>query len=114
MPPDIDVDKILPKTLAGMDKPRVVEYCRKISELVLECALFGPNTRETREWVGRAMANILSGVMERGVINDYAVACDDDNNPPEVVDGNKLYMDVAVQLMDGEDFVYIPAMVGPA
>jgi phage tail sheath protein FI len=57
------------------------------------------------------ITNYLQDILNQNGLYDFAVVCDSSNNPPDVVDSNELYVNIAVQPQKSIEFIYIPITV---
>lgn len=90
---------------------RLVNYLRR--QLVLACRpfVFEPNDGQTRNAIAAVVDGLLNNVQSKRGIYDYYVQCNEGNNPPEVIDRNELWIDVAVEPVKAAEFIYVPVRI---
>jgi len=67
------------------------------------------NNEETRAKVVEDFTDHL----EASEAYDYTVVCDESNNTPDRVSDLELWVDVAVNFAEDEDYIYIPLRLSP-
>jgi phage tail sheath protein FI len=72
-------------------------YIENNIEISLKQFIFENNTQQTRMRIFDLVDGFLGGVAAAGGLYDYKVVCDDTNNPPSVIDTNRLNVDIYVQ-----------------
>lgn len=111
----VSVYNIHPPHYKGrVSRSKVVTFCKQAEQAILGSKVFDPNDDTTRNDVDDEMTAILNNLMDRGLLNDFAVVCDETNNPPELIDEHKLNLDVAIQLEEDVEFLYLPAAIQAA
>jgi hypothetical protein len=53
----------------------------------------------------------LNGLVGLRALQDYAVQCDTDNNTPERIDRNELWVDIAIKPTKSVEFIYVPIRI---
>lgn len=111
-PKNIDVLKeAVAQQEADMDPLDVIRM--DIEHIVGEF-MFDENTEITRKNIETTLSTYLLVKAEAGVLFDYAVKCNDDNNPEEVVRQHILHAEVAVKINEEDEFTFIPIIMKPA
>ncbi len=78
---------------------------------LLEPFLFELNDPVTRRSAQVVTERYLAGLKSLRALYDYAVRCDESNNPDEVIDANELYVDVAIKPAKAIEFIFVPITV---
>ena len=78
---------------------------------LLEPFLFELNDAITRRSAQVTTERYLSGLKSLRALFDFAVRCDESNNPPEVIDRNELFVDVAIKPAKAVEFIFVPITV---
>jgi phage tail sheath protein FI len=73
--------------------------------------VFEPNDKVTRDNLKAAADGLLNDVMSKRGLYDFATMCNTDNNTPERIDNNEMYLDVAIKPVKAAEFIYIPIRV---
>lgn len=90
---------------------RLVAYVARSFRINLVPFLFEPNDQTTRNQVKTVADSFLGDIlMKRGLI-DYATICDASNNPPETVQQNQLFLDVALKPTLAVEFIIVPIRI---
>ena len=98
-------------TQSAMDRAnvsRLVGYMRERLPVLLRKYLFEPNDIMTRTQVTNVVQSEMMNLLVKRGIYDFIVKCDEENNPPAVIDNNELWVDVAIEPAKAVEFVYIP------
>lgn len=83
---------------------------RKIRKASLRY-LFEPNDKLTRDSFKGAVDSLLTDIMTKRGLRDFATLCDESNNTPYRVDNNELWLDVALKPMTAVEFIYVPLRI---
>ena len=67
-----------------------------IAKIIDRVCSFELNTGETREKLYNELYNFLSESVKNGDLQDFFVVCDETNNPPGVIDNNKIRADIQI------------------
>ena len=78
---------------------------------LLEPFLFEINDAVTRRSAQVVTERYLSGLKSLRALFDYAVRCDESNNPPETIDRNELFVDVAIKPAKAIEFIFVPITI---
>jgi phage tail sheath protein FI len=73
--------------------------------------LFEPNDQYTRDSVQRTFESFLGDMVSLRAVYDFAVQCDENNNTPERIDRNELWIDIAIKPAKAIEFIYIPLRI---
>jgi phage tail sheath protein FI len=90
---------------------RLVAYVRRQARKLAFGYLFEPNDQITRDNLKTAIDGMLRTILVKRGLVDYLTVCDESNNPPEVVDRNEMYVDVALKPTKAVEFIIIPIRV---
>jgi hypothetical protein len=90
---------------------RLIAYLRRQLTIAARPFVFEPNDGLTRAQIAGVIQTLLVDLVAKRGIYDYYVQCDEQNNPPAVVDRNELYVNVAVEPVKAAEFIYIPVRV---
>lgn len=85
---------------------RLVKYIKRQLRKSLFAFLFEPNDDITRRNVKAATDNFLSTLIDRRALYDFATICDEENNNPQTIDSNELYIDIAIKPVKAVEFIY--------
>lgn len=90
---------------------RLVMYIRRALRKGALPFVFEPNDQITRDNL-KAMADaMLSDVMAKRGLMDFATFCDESNNTAARIDKNELWLDVAIKPTKAAEFIHIPIRV---
>lgn len=73
--------------------------------------IFEPNDQITRDNLKAAADNILSDMLSKRALYDFATQCDSGNNTPARIEQNQMWLDVATDWVKSGEFIYIPIRV---
>jgi Phage tail sheath C-terminal domain len=90
---------------------RLVAYIRRQLTIAARPFVFEPNDALTRQSIAGVIQTLMVDLKAKRGIYDYLVQCDDQNNPPAVIDRNELYVNVAIEPVKAAEFIYIPVRV---
>lgn len=85
---------------------RLVKYIKRQVRKGLYPFVFEPNDQITRDNVVAAVNSLMSPLLTRRALYDFAVICDESNNSPDTIDRNELYVDIAIQPVRAVEFIY--------
>jgi phage tail sheath protein FI len=106
--------KTSPSAASALDRINVARLLLKIKRDIRKASisfLFELNNRITQDSIAQMITNYLQDILNQNGLYDFAVVCDSSNNPPDVVDSNELYVNIAVQPQKSIEFIYIPITV---
>lgn len=86
---------------------RLVMYLRRALRKGGLPFVFEPNDQITRDNLKAAADGILSDILVKRGLYDFATYCDEGNNTPDRIDRNELYLDVAIKPVRAAEFIYI-------
>lgn len=96
-----------PSALDRVNVRRMMFYIEKQIRNLSRTLLFDPHTEELRA----KFVNLCSGVLENVVANsgiyDYQIKCDEELNPPDVIDRNEMRARIGVQPVRAAEFIFI-------
>ena len=98
-------------TQSAMDRANVSRldgYIRDQLPKLLRKYLYEPNDVMTRTQVTNVVQSMLMDLLVKRGVYDFLVKCDEENNPPAVIDNNELWVDIAIEPAKAVEFVYIP------
>lgn len=90
---------------------RLVKYIKRELRKAVFPYLFEPNDQITRDEAKYTVDGLLSGLLSRRGLYDFASICDSTNNTPDRIDRNELWIDVAIKPVKAVEFIYIPVRV---
>ncbi len=86
----------------------IVDTIQKQVEKCVGQYMFGYNDGITRTSIRKTLGTYLDNIKD---IYDYKVICDETNNTPEMIDNNKLSVDIMMQPNVGIDFITLNTIV---
>jgi hypothetical protein len=106
------------KTLSGdsseLDRvsvARLVNYLSYNLDNIVKPYLFEQNDSITQTAALNTVSQFLNSLIGLRAISDYAVKCDGDNNTPDRVAQNELWIDIAVVPLTAVEFIYVPVRI---
>jgi phage tail sheath protein FI len=90
---------------------RMVMYVRRVLRKGAMPFLFEPNDQITRDNLKAAADGILSDILTKRGLTDFATYCDGSNNTADRIDRNEMYLDVALKPTKASEFIYIPIRI---
>lgn len=90
---------------------RLVNYLRTALDLLMKPFLFEQNDEQTRDSAKLTVDRFLNGLVGLRALTDYAVQCNADNNTPERIDRNELWVDIAIKPVKSVEFIYVPIRI---
>ena len=90
---------------------RLVAYVRRVIRKGAMPFVFQPNDQLTRDNLKAAVDGILSDVLSKRGLYDFATLCDESNNTPDRIDRNELTVDVAISPTKAAEYIYVPIRV---
>jgi phage tail sheath protein FI len=100
-------------SLMNVTRRRAVNFLGKTLERGLQNFVSKPHTIQLRLDVVSAIGNVLQAEADQQRIGNvsggkpYGIKCDNDNNPPAVVQQNKMMVDIQVSLWAPADFINV-------
>lgn len=107
-------DKTLHPETSALDRvnvARLICFLRYQLDQLAQPFLFQLNTDSTREAVESIFKRYLGDLLSLDALTDFAVVCSKDNNTPERIDRNELWIDVAIIPTKSINFIYIPIRI---
>ena len=101
-------------TASALDRINVARLIAKMKydlARLLEPFLFELNDPITRRSAQVTTERYLAGLKSLRALFDYAVRCDESNNPQSAIDRNELYVDVAIKPAKSIEFIFVPITV---
>ena len=106
------------KTLSPVDSAmdrinvaRLVNYLRYHLDNLVKPFLFEQNDGVTRDAARITVERFLIGLVGLRALDDFAVLCSTDNNTPERIDRNELWIDIVIKPLKAIEFIYIPLRI---
>jgi hypothetical protein len=106
------------KTLSGdssaldrVNVTRLINYITYQLDNLLKPFLFEQNDTITQKAAKHTVEVFFNGLVNLRAITDYAVKCDSDNNTPDRINRNELWVDTAIIPEKSVEFIYIPVRV---
>lgn len=97
----------LPSALDRISVRRLMFYIEKNIKLQAKYLLFEPHTEELRNRFILGAKLVLDNVEANQGIYDYIIKCDEDLNPPSVIDRNEMRARIGVQPVRAAEYIYI-------
>lgn len=85
---------------------RLLKYIKRELRKSLFAFVMEPNDEITRRNIKAAVDNFLATLVDRRGLYDFATICDEDNNSPQNIDANELYVDIAIKPVKAAEFIY--------
>lgn len=90
---------------------RLVNFLRYNFDVIAKPFLFEPNDQITRDSVTSTFERFLGDLVGLRALLEFAVVCDTNNNTPERIDRNELWIDVAIKPVKAIEMIFIPIRV---
>jgi hypothetical protein len=90
---------------------RLVNFLNYQLDNLAKPFLFEPNDQFTRDAVQRTFESFFGDLVALRAVFDYAVLCNETNNPPERIDRNELWIDIAIKPIKSVEFILIPLRI---
>lgn len=90
---------------------RLICYLKRVLRKGAFPFVFEPNDQNTRDNLKAAADGILNDVMAKRGLYDFATMSNEENNTPQRIDNNELWLDVAIKPVKAAEFIYIPIRV---
>lgn len=101
-------------TATALDRINVARLIAKMKydlTRLLEPFLFEINDPVTRRSATVVTERYLAGLKSLRALFDYAVRCDEANNPPSAIDQNQMFVDVAIKPAKSIEFIFVPITI---
>jgi len=106
------------KTLSGdasaldrINVARLVNYIKYNIDNIVKPYLFEQNDSITQTAAKNTVESFFNNLVQLRALGDYAVKCDSDNNTPDRVDQNQLWIDCAILPIKAVEFIYVPIRI---
>lgn len=96
-----------PTALDRINVRRMMFYIEKSIKNIARALLFEPNTEALRSTFVSACTSILSEVQQGQGLTDFVIKCDEELNPPDVIDRNELRARIGVVPTRAVEFIFI-------
>lgn len=99
---------------SALDRINVARLIAKMKfdlDRLLEPFLFEINDPVTRRSAQVVTERYLAGLKSLRAIFDFAVRCDESNNPPSVIDNGELFVDLAIKPSRAIEFIFVPITI---
>lgn len=96
-----------PTALDRVNVRRLMFVIEKRIRVASRQLLFDPHDEELRQKFVRIATSILSEIQVGRGITDFRVKCDEELNPPDVIDRNELRARVGVQPVRAAEFIFV-------
>lgn len=106
----IDGQKTLYGVNSALNRVNVARLMLKIKRdlmIFLQDFVYEFNNVKNRTLIYNGIDNYLREIRSREGLYDYRVICDDTNNPPSIIDQNKLMIDIYVKPIKVAEFIYL-------
>ncbi|CAM6054465.1 unnamed protein product [Sphagnum tenellum] len=90
---------------------RLVCYLKYQLAQIVKPYLFEQNDSQTQKAAYNTVSVFLNSLVGLRAISDYAVKCDSDNNTPDRINQNELWIDCAIVPLHAIEFIYIPVRI---
>ena len=103
-------NKTLQRVQSALDRinvRRLMLYIKREITDRTDVILFNPHTEELRNTFVGIASNLLGEIQGRDGLTDYSVQCDEELNPPEVIDRNEMRARIGVQPTRSMEFLFI-------
>lgn len=96
-----------PTALDRVNVRRMMFFIEKSIKNIARALLFEPNTEALRSTFVSACTSILSEVQQGQGLTDFVIKCDEELNPPDVIDRNELRARIGVVPTRAVEFIFI-------
>lgn len=79
--------------------------CLEVIYKITRAFLYHQNTTKTRQLITTLVMSMLDSFKECGLLNDYKVDCNEENNTVTMIDNHELKLTVAYQKKVGGDWI---------
>lgn len=103
-------NKTLQRAQSALDRinvRRLVFYVKKEIQDATDTLLFAPHTEQLRNSFTAIASNILGNIAGRDGLYDFDVQCDEELNPPDVIDRNEMRARIGIQPTKAMEFLFI-------
>ena len=96
-----------PTALDRVNVRRLMFYLEKNIRAQARALLFEPHTAALRSRFVDLANGVLQNVKTNQGVYDYVIQCDEELNPPDVIDRNEMRARIGVQPVKAAEFMYI-------
>lgn len=101
----------LASALDRVNVARLANYLKFNLDNVMKPFLFEQNDQQTRDAARITVERFLNNLVGLRALDDYAVVCSTENNTPERIDRNELWVDILIRPIKVVEFIYIPVRI---
>lgn len=101
----------LESALDRINVARLANYLKYNLDNVMKPFLFEQNDQQTRDAAKLTVERVLTNLVGLRALDDYAVICSTENNTPERIDRNELWVDILIKPLKAIEFIYIPVRI---
>ncbi len=98
--------------LSQISRRRMTDWIQESVEENFAWAVSKPHTPELRDAIKASLTKWFRDLVLSGWIQDFFVKCDEENNPPEVVQAGKLVVRYGVRLWRAADYIVFRSEIG--
>ncbi len=98
--------------ISQISRRRMTDWIQESVEENFGWAVSLPHTPELRNAVKAALTKWFRDLVASGWIQDFFVKCDEENNPPEIVEAGKLVVRYGVRLWRAADYIVFKSEIG--
>lgn len=103
--------QVKPSALDRVNVRRLMLRLERAAYQVSRYFLYEGHTSYTRQRLVDALTPYFTDAKNRGGLYDYIIKCDDENNPPEVIDRNELVVQIGVKPVKTIEFIMIDFII---
>jgi hypothetical protein len=97
----------MPSALDRINVRRLMFYIEKNVKAQAKALLFEPHTAQLRNRFVLGAKRILDNVKANQGIYDFVIKCDEELNPPDVIDRNEMRARIGVQPVRAAEFIFV-------
>lgn len=86
---------------------RIITYIRDNVTEILKYYDYELNDKITRDAICEHVYTFMASIENRRGIEDFEVICDEQNNPPKVVDSNQLILNIVFRMKKNSEKIYL-------
>ncbi len=98
--------------ISQISRRRMTDWIQESVEENFGWAVSRPHTPELRSAIRASLTKWFRDLVAAGWIQDFFVKCDEENNPPEVVEAGKLVVRYGVRLWRAADYIIFRSEIG--
>jgi hypothetical protein len=96
-----------PSAFDRINVRRLFNYLETNTRNTAKYFVFEPNTLFTRTQVINTLTPIFAEAQNAGGLYDFRIICDENNNPPSVIDQNELVVDIYIKPVRTAEFILV-------